>query len=78
VHELQPYLHANPPSLPDLHPTLIALSIVLHCDEDLCNINQYHPDRQYHEFYKAEANFPKDISDLLPSADHWWEGLGKQ
>ena len=54
-----------------LHPTLIALSIVLHCDEDLHSINQYHPDWQYHEFYKSEANFPKDISDLLPDNYTW-------
>jgi len=77
MHELQPYLHANPPSFPGLHPTLIALSIVLHHDEDLGSINQSHPDQQSHEFYKADANFPNNISDLLPSADHWWEGLGE-
>ena len=51
-----PCLHANPPSLPDLYPTLIALSIVLHHDEDLGSINWYHPDQQNHGFYKAGAN----------------------
>jgi len=43
-------------------------------------INQSHPDLENHEFYKAGAEFPDDISDLLPSgsADCWWECLGKQ
>ena len=66
-----PRLHANPPSLPDLYPTLIALSIALHHDEDLGSINWYHPDQQSHGFYKAGANAPKDISDLPPSAMIW-------
>jgi len=75
-------LNAKLPSCPDLHPTLIALTIVLCRDEDLSRINQSHPELKNHEFYKAEAEFPKDISDLLPppsaSADHWWEHLGRQ
>jgi hypothetical protein len=61
-----------------LHPTLVALSIVLDRDEDLSRINGSHPDRQQHEFYDASADFPPDISDLLPpSAERWWERLGK-
>jgi len=69
----------NPPSCPDLHLTLIALTIVLHRDEDLSMINRSHPDLENHKFYKARAEFPDDISDLLPSgsADRWWERLGK-
>ena len=61
-----------------VHPTLVALSIVVELDEDLGNINRSHPERFRHSLYNASAEFPLDISDLLPpSADRWWEGLGK-
>jgi hypothetical protein len=76
-HELRPYLRTNGPPFSGLHPTLIALNIVLRRDEDLAMINRSHPEQKTHVFYKAEAEFPEDISDLLPSADHWWEDLGK-
>ena len=62
---------------PPLHPTLVALSMVLHRDEDLGTINRTYPDQGKHIYYKAGAVFPDDISDLLPpSADRWWEHLG--
>jgi hypothetical protein len=63
---------------PPLHPTLVALSIVLEYKEDLGNITRSHPKRQEHTFYDASAVFPEDISNLLPpSKDRWWEPLGK-
>jgi len=56
----------------------MALSIVLERDEDLARINRLHPDHREHKYYGADAKFPADISDLLlPSADRWWEILGK-
>ena len=61
-----------------LHPTLVALSIVLSSDGDLGTINQSHPGRHTHRFYNASAKFPTDILHLLPpSKDRWWEILGK-
>jgi hypothetical protein len=61
-----------------MHPTLIALSIVLDKGEDLGRINRSHPDLEMHAFYDSNTVFPPDISDLLPpSADRWWERLGK-
>jgi hypothetical protein len=52
--------------------------MVLDRNEDLGSINQFHPDRQVHKFYDASAEFPADISHLLPpSKDRWWEELGK-
>jgi len=60
-----------------MHPTLVALGIVLHCNEDLGNTNWSHPDRDEHEWYDGSALFLEDISNLLPeAADHWWEQLG--
>jgi hypothetical protein len=57
---------------------LVALSIALERDEDLRRITRSHPDQREHEFYDANAEFPPDISNLLPpSADRWWEHLGK-
>ena len=62
-----------------LHPTLVALSIVLLRDGNLGTINQSHLDRHMHKFYNENAKFPADISHLLPpSEDRWWEVLGKQ
>jgi hypothetical protein len=61
-----------------LHPILVALSIVLDRDEDLGRVTRSHPDREEHEFYEAGAFFPLHNSDSLPpSADRWWEHLGK-
>jgi hypothetical protein len=61
-----------------LHPTLVALSIVLTRDEDLGRINRSHPDQWEHQYFISNHEFPADISDLLPpSADWWWESLGE-
>jgi hypothetical protein len=63
---------------PPLHPTLAALCIVLDQNEDLGTINRSHPDRDEHTYYNSYWVFPSDISNLLPpSADPWWERLGK-
>ena len=61
-----------------LHPTLVALSIVLELEEDFSRINRSHPTREIHQFYKADAEFPENIADLLPEpSNRWWEHLGK-
>ena len=61
-----------------LHPTLVALSIVLELNEDLGRITRSHPGRERHAFYNADFKFPEDISNLLPRpADRWWEHLGR-
>lgn len=63
---------------PPLHPTLVALTMVLYSNGDLGSIHRTHPDLDAHEFYDPSAQFPEDISDLLPvAADRWWEHLGK-
>ena len=63
---------------PALHPTLVALSIVLAQNGDLSSINRSHPDLNKHEFYDKRVVFPSDLSDLLPQvADRWWEPLGE-
>jgi len=63
---------------PALHPTLAALSIVLQRGADLSEIRRDHPDLRKHKYYDPEANFPQDISNLLPApVDRWWETLGK-
>jgi len=61
-----------------MHPTLVALSIVLRRDDDLGKVTRSHPDRHRHTYFNAKAEFPEDILDLLPSEDRWWEGLGKR
>jgi hypothetical protein len=61
-----------------LHPILAALSIVLHYDEDLGNIKRSHPGLKGHSLYDPKAEFPEDLSHVLPSADRWWEELGAQ
>jgi len=61
-----------------LHPTLVALSIVLELNEDLRRITRSHPGQERHAFYNVDFKFPKDISNLLPQpADWWWEHLGR-
>lgn len=63
---------------PSLHPTLVALTMVLRRDEDLGRINRSHPDRAMHRDYNRSVGFPPDISHLLPpSEDRWWEHLGE-
>jgi len=75
--EYEPFLSKDDDDRPPLHPTLVALSMVLHCNGDLGTINRTYPDRHKHAYYKDSAVFPNDISDLLPpSADRWWEHLG--
>jgi len=78
MREIDTHLRSNEPGPIFMHPTLVALSIVLHRDEDLGNITWSHPEWHRHKYFNAQAEFPKDISDLLPSEDRWWEGLGKQ
>ena len=52
--------------MPSLHPTLVALSIVLSHDEDLSRIDWSHPDCHLHKRFKSDATFPDNILDLLP------------
>jgi len=78
VSKYQAYVGVDRSEIPPLHPTLAALSIVLHRNEDLGTIDRSHPDRHSHKHYKCDATFPDDILDLLPPhADRWWEKLGK-
>jgi hypothetical protein len=64
--------------VPPMHPTLVALSIVISGKQDLSRISRDHPGRLHHKFYDASTDFSADISDLLPpSGDRWWEALGK-
>jgi len=57
---------------------LTALSIVLERNQDLGRIDRSHPDLWEHAFYDPGAEFPADLSDLLPqSDDRWWETLGE-
>ncbi|KAH9055090.1 hypothetical protein EDB83DRAFT_2316227 [Lactarius deliciosus] len=65
----------NSGEAPPLHPTLAALYIVLDADGDLAEITRTHPCLNRHSYYQPEAEFPQDISDILPSEDHWWEIL---
>ena len=68
----------NEGAAPALHPTLVALFIVLQDGADLSEIRRGHPDLCKHKYYKPEAKFPQDISKLLPAPEHhWWETLGK-
>ncbi|KAH9025352.1 hypothetical protein EDB83DRAFT_2319892 [Lactarius deliciosus] len=60
---------------PALHPTLAALYIVLASNGDLAEITRNHPYLCKHVYYQPGAEFPQDISDLLPSKDHCWETL---
>ncbi|KAH9988505.1 hypothetical protein BJV77DRAFT_737858 [Russula vinacea] len=64
-------------SRPALHPTLVALFIVLSRDEDLGRITRSHPDRKQHKYFRRREVFPEDISNLLPPREgRWWEDLG--
>jgi hypothetical protein len=64
---------------PALHPTLVALFIVLSSDSpNLSEIGRNYPKCQKHKDYDPNAQFPEDLSPFLPpSEDHWWEHLGK-
>ena len=63
---------------PALHPTLVALFIVLESGADLFKSGRNHPNHRSHKYYDPSANFPNDISNLLPSSEHcWWDVLGR-
>ena len=52
--------------------------MVLTQNEDFARISRSYPDLDEHQDYDPEADFPQDLSGLLPpSADRWWEHLGK-
>ncbi len=64
--------------LPALHLTLAALYFVLDTKGDLSEIGKGHPKINKHKFYQPGAEFPADLSHLLPpSESRWWEHLGK-
>lgn len=76
--EFSPYVNKRERDRPPVHPTLLALSIVISLGEDLRRINLLHPRLKSHIYYDPGATFPQDISNmLLPSADRWWERLGE-
>ncbi len=61
-----------------LHLTLAALYFVLNTKGDLSEIGRGHPKINKHKFYQPGAEFPADISHLLPPSERcWWEHLGK-
>jgi hypothetical protein len=61
---------------PVLHPLLVALAIVLKCDEDFSLVTENHPKIKIHKYYTATAVFP-DLSPFIPPReDRWWEDLG--
>jgi hypothetical protein len=63
---------------PALHPTLAALYIISDLKGNLSEIGRNHPDLRQHKYYKRNAKFPSDISDLLPPREaRWWEDLGE-
>jgi hypothetical protein len=71
-------LKSNPRHKFALHPILVGLTIVMFENEALHMISREHPLREQHEYYVPGADFPDDISDLLPpSADRWLEHLGR-
>ena len=56
----------------------MGLSIVPFQKEDLGRINGSHPDRHEHTDYDPEVAFPSDLLEFLPpSAERWWEDVGK-
>jgi hypothetical protein len=65
-----------------LHPILGALTIALtrkkpDDEVDLGSITSSHPRLKDHKYYFANAEFPTDLSNMLPPiADRWWEHLG--
>ncbi|KAI9435366.1 hypothetical protein BJY52DRAFT_1197657 [Lactarius psammicola] len=59
-----------------LPPIVAALYLVLDTEADFTEIGRNHPCLHRHTYFKCDAEFPADISDLLPlHADHWWEPL---
>jgi hypothetical protein len=61
----------------DLHPTLAALFVVLDDKGDLGDITKTHPERDAFKYFNPFAEFPTDISGLLPREGRWWEDLGE-
>ncbi|KAI9449765.1 hypothetical protein BJY52DRAFT_1227576 [Lactarius psammicola] len=67
---------ANSGASPALPPTVAALYLVLDAEADFTEIGRNHPCLHRHAYFKRDAEFPADISDLLPPhADRWWEPL---
>ncbi|KAF8262442.1 hypothetical protein EI94DRAFT_1808759 [Lactarius quietus] len=61
---------------PPLHPTIVALFIILKESRNLLDIGRNYPGVMQHLYYKPQAKFPKEISHLLPSSgEFWWEAL---
>ncbi|KAH9983367.1 hypothetical protein BJV77DRAFT_310283 [Russula vinacea] len=66
-------------SRPALHPTLVALFIVLSRDEDLGRITRSRLDRKQHKYFRRREVSPEDISNLLPPREgRWWEDLAEE
>ena len=61
----------------DLHPTLAAFLTVLSQQGDLGDINRAHPVKNVFKYFNPNAEFPDDLSGLLPTDDRWWEDLGE-
>ena len=61
--------------MPDLHPTLIALFIVMGTDGDLEDIMRDHPKLASTKYYSPNATFPQDLTRYL-QGERWWEALG--
>jgi hypothetical protein len=62
---------------PDLHPTLIALFIVMITGGDLGNISRNHPRKEESKYFNCDAVFPDEIAMYLPPRrERWWEDLG--
>jgi hypothetical protein len=60
-----------------LHPTLAAFLTVLSQEGDLGDINRAHPAKNVFKYFNPNAEFPDDLSGLLPTNDLWWEDLGE-
>lgn len=74
----EPYRRMHSSLRPSLYPTLAVLGIVLDADEDLGNIGRTHPRLHEHPYFKPQALFPKNISDLVPPiGNRWWDDLGE-
>ena len=77
MEKFKPFANVRESDHPPVHPTLLALSAVLSLDGDLRGIDPSHPCVKGHAYYNPNAIFPEDLSNLLPSANRWWEPLSK-
>ena len=59
-------------AVPALHPTLAVLFIMLKSGTDLSKIERNCLNHRLHKYYDPAANFPQDISNLLPPSKHCW------